>query len=133
MQFMFKKTFREHEGARAFKSMRAILKVVYMCSLRWTYNFLLFTLGILVTFLWAVINGIVAFLQAWVISPLTRVSLVVVKGILPLILDPLSLLLKACAQGCCGAGGCNPGTFGGMQGGFQGLDRLRGTFGNNNN
>lgn len=86
--------------------MRSILKVVYMCSLRWTYNILLFTIGIIIAFLWAVINGTIAFLQAWVISPLTRVSLVVVKGILPLILDPLSLILKACAEGC-GGGGCN--------------------------
>ena len=85
--------------------MRSILKVVYMCSLRWTYNILLFTIGIIVAFLWAVINGAVAFLQAWVLSPLTRVSLVIVKGVLPLILDPLSLILKACAEGC-GGGGC---------------------------
>lgn len=86
--------------------MRSILKVVYMCSLRWTYNILLFTIGILVAFVWALINGVVAFLQAWVLSPLTRVSLVVVKGVLPLILDPLSLILKSCAEGCAG-GGCD--------------------------
>jgi hypothetical protein len=86
--------------------MRSILKVVYMCSLRWTYNILLFTIGIIIAFLWALINGVVAFLQAWVLSPLTRVSLVVIKGVLPIILDPLSLILKACVEGC-GGGGCN--------------------------
>lgn len=59
----------------------------------------------MVAFVWAVINGAIAFLQAWVLSPLTRVSLVVVKGVLPLILDPLSLILKAIAEGCSG-GGC---------------------------
>ena len=119
MQFLFKKTFREHEGARAFGSIRSVLKVVYMCSLRWTYNILLFSIGILVAFLWALINGLVAFLQAWVLSPLTRVSLVIVKGILPIILDPLSLILKACANGCSG-GGC------GGCAGAEGLQRLAG-------
>lgn len=116
MQFIFKKTFREHDGARAFKSMRNILKVVYMCSLRWTYNILLFTVGILIAFGWAVINASAAFLQAWVVSPLTRVSLVILKGILPLILEPTSLILKACAAGCCGGGG-----FGGLGGGMSAL------------
>ena len=98
--------------------MRSILKVVYMCSLRWTYNILLFTIGIIIAFLWAVINGTIAFLQAWVISPLTRVSLVVIKGVLPLILDPLSLILKACAEGC-GGGGCSWISSAMQQGGLQ--------------
>ena len=125
MQFKFKKTFREHEGARAFESLRSVLKVVYTCSMRWTYNILLFTVGIMVAFIWALINGVVAFFQAWVFSPLTRVSLVIVKGVLPLILDPLSLLLKACAEGCCGAGGAG---MAGVGGGFQKLAALRQTF-----
>ena len=106
--------------------MRSILKVVYMCSLRWTYNILLFTIGILVAFLWAVINGVVAYLQAWVLSPLTRVSLVIVKGVLPIVLDPLSLLLKACAEGCSGAGGCAGMTAGQqLQGGLQRVAAFR--------
>ena len=84
----------------------------------------------MVAFAWAVINGAVAFLQAWFVSPLTRVSLVIVKGVLPLVLDPLSLILKACAQGCCGGGGLDGGgglAGGGLQGAMQGMARLKDT------
>ena len=57
-------------------------------------------------FLWAVINGTVSFLQSWCVSPLLRVSLVLVKGIhvLPIVLDPLSLILKVLVDACRGPG-----------------------------
>lgn len=55
-------------------------------------------------FLWAVINGTVSFVQSWCVSPLLRVSLVLVKGILPIILDPRSLILKALVDACRGPG-----------------------------
>ena len=84
-----------------------------------TYNCCLFTFGFLLAFIWGICNGVVAFLQAWIISPLLRVSLIVVKGTMPIILDPLSLLLKACVAACRGAGGLGTAGLGEVAGVMQ--------------
>lgn len=102
MQFTFKKTFREHSGANAINCMFGKLNFLYSCTLKVTYNIFLMLCGFLLALIWGILNGLVAFLQTWFVSPLLRVSLVLVKGLMPMILDPLSLILKAFYDACKG-------------------------------
>lgn len=99
LQFAFKKTFREHSGANASKCMYGTLNALYSITLKVTYNIFLMFCGFFLALIWGILNGAVAFLQTWILSPLLRVSLVLVKGIMPMILDPLSLILKAVGDG----------------------------------
>ena len=99
---MFEKTFREHKGAQASDCMQVKLNTLYTKTLKVTYNIFVCLCGFWLAFLWAVVNGIVSFVQSWCVSPLLRVSLVLVKGILPIILEPLSLILKALMDACRG-------------------------------
>ena len=120
MQFLFKKTFREHKGANAVHCAYGKLRCLYECTLKVTYNCCLFIFGFLLAFIWGICNGVVAFLQAWIISPLLRVSLIVVKGIMPIILDPLSLLMKAYVDACRGPGGAVAGLMQSVGGAVSG-------------
>ena len=89
-----------------------------------TYNCCLLTFGFILTVIWGILNGMTAFLQAWILSPLLRVSLIIVKGIMPLVLDPLTLLMKAYADACRGPGGGIGAAIGGaMQGVSSGISR----------
>lgn len=92
------------------------LKLIYSCFLASTYNVLVVVLGVCLTIVWAVINGIVAFFQTWCISPLTRVMLVIVRGLLPLILEPLGMLIKMYMAIRGGGVGGLVGNLGGLQG-----------------
>ena len=96
------------------KHYNTALKKVYDTTLKWGYNVLLLVLGVVLAIAWALINAVVAFLQTWFLSPLLRVSLVVVRGFLPIILEPLGMLMKVCAGACgCDAGCFSGGVFGG--------------------
>ena len=94
LQFEYKKAFREHKGAKTVKPCQKYLKPVYSFFLVCTYNVLVVVLGLCLIIVWALINAIVAFIQTWCISPLTRVSLVLVRGLLPIVLEPLGMLIK---------------------------------------
>ena len=124
IQFLFKKTFREHKGANAIDCTYTKLSCLYACVLKVTYNSCLITFGFILTFIWGILNGVTAFLQAWCISPLLRVSLILVKGVMPLILDPLSLLLKAYADACRPGGGIGTAIGGAMQGVSSAVSRI---------
>ena len=81
----------------------------------------------MLTVIWGVVNAATAFFQTWFISPLLRVSLVIVKGFLPIVLEPLGMCMKT----MCVAMGAGPGSAGlcptmGRMGGLGGLDGLRG-------
>ena len=103
MQFLFEKTFREHPGVNSVKCSRKCGSHMYKCSLNVTYNIFLVLFGFILATIWGVINGLVAFFQTWCLSPLLRISSVMVKGFLPIILDPISLILKVAHDACRGA------------------------------
>jgi hypothetical protein len=63
MLLEYKKTFREHEGARASESATDTLKRIYNCSLGCTYNCCIYLCGFILACIWGVINGVIAFLQ----------------------------------------------------------------------
>ena len=132
-QFEYEKCFREHKGAKTFHPYAEVLKTIYLYTLRWTYNILLMGVGVVLTVMWGVLNAATAFFQTWFISPSLRVSLVIVKGFLPLVLEPMGMCMKT----LCVAMGAGPGsaglcpTMGGMGGmgglgGLGGLNELRG-------
>ena len=101
LQFAFERTFREHEGARAGHKLEKRIKKLYEKVLQCTYRCFLSVCGILLAALWGVINGCVAFIQTWYISPCTRIFMVLFKGLLPLITEPI----RICSTACCGARG----------------------------
>ena len=84
----------------------------------------------MLTVVWGVVNATTAIFQTWFISPSLRVSLVIVKGFLPLVLEPMGMCMKT----LCVAMGAGPGSAGlcptigrmGGLGGLGGLDELRG-------
>lgn len=131
LQFEYKKTFREHQGARVFKTYKLVLRSIYNHTLQWTYNIVVFTVGLILVIFWGIVNALIAFLQAWFLSPLMRVSLVVVRGVFPLVLEPCSMCLKACVAaftGGAGFSGAGLPTSGGTGLGFlQNLSRFTAT------
>ena len=60
---------------------------------------------------WGIINGLVAFLQAWFISPASRILLVLLGGLCPIICEPLRIFLKLCVDARAACGGLG-GAFG---------------------
>ena len=100
MQFVFKKTFREHEGARAGRALEKKVRKVYENALQCTYRCYVYACGFILAFLWGITNGCIAFLQTWFISPCLRVLLVLLGGLLPIITEPIRICVSACCDAC---------------------------------
>lgn len=86
---------------------------------------LLFTCGIVLILIWGLINAVVAFFQTYCLSPATRVSLVIIRGLLPLIIEPMALIMKGLGNGNGGGGGGGglAGCFGGIGGNLGALQK----------
>ena len=104
IQFTYDKTFREHDGARAGQHLETKVKRVYENVLQKSYRCYVGACGVLLACLWGIINGCVAFIQTWYISPCLRVFMVLFKGLLPLITEPIRICSGACCAHKGGAG-----------------------------
>ena len=100
MQFVFKKTFREHDGARAGRVLEKRVRNVYELVLQSTYRCYVCAFGFILAVLWGLINAGIAFLQTWFISPCLRILLVLLGGLLPVITDPIRICVSACCDAC---------------------------------
>ena len=130
LQFEFKRTFREHAGVNAIKCTHTCLQKTYEFTVKLIYNILLVVPGFFLAIVWGCFNSFTAFLQTWIISPLLRVSIVLVKGLLPMILEPTTMILKAAMDVICNRVPNPAGQLGNISGGpFSNLKAFTGVFG----
>ncbi len=68
--------------------------MVYQYTKLIIYHSLVLTLGLLLAFLWAIINGLMAFVHTWIYNPALKAILLWVYAIAPIFTEPLRAFLK---------------------------------------
>ena len=71
---------------------------MFLYARAFLYNVFVVTLGIIFTFIWAVLMGFFTFYVNFVWSPSLRLALLLVASMLPLVTQPLRILLSPLAD-----------------------------------
>lgn len=95
----FDERFQEHEGAETIDVWKSLIKIIYELSLKCSYNAIMFVTGICVVIFWGFTFSCMSWLQIWCISPMSSSVIVVMKGCMPLILEPIRMFRGVCCGG----------------------------------
>lgn len=115
IQFAYKKTFREHEGARAGAVLEKKVRNVYDHVLQCTYRCFVVTCGFILACIWGVTNAFIAFIQTWFISPCLRILVVLLGGLLPICTEPIRICVSAFCEACKSTGSAITEKLGALQ------------------
>lgn len=98
LQLTFGETFKENQGAETATFWKQVLEIIYIFWLKFTYNCIMFFLGICTVTFWGILYSLVAWIQVWCIQPMAYVSIIIMKGCIPMITEPI----RMCGCRCCG-------------------------------
>ncbi len=94
LQLSFDECFHEHKSTKTYPVVYQFMGLVYQYTKLGVYHFFVLTLGLLLAFLWAIINGVMAFVHTWIYNPALKAILLWVYAITPLFTEPLRAIFK---------------------------------------
>ena len=89
LQLEFEQCFHEHSSTKTWPQLYRVTGLVYKYTKLVVYHFFVILYGIVFAFLWAIINGITAFIHTWIWNPALKLTLLWVWAIAPLATEPI--------------------------------------------
>jgi hypothetical protein len=92
-QLDFEDSFKEHKGTKTIPALYKVLGLIFKYTKLVLYHIFVILVGIPLIILWAIINGITAFVLVWMWGPALRYLIVWVHAIVPAVMIPVTALL----------------------------------------
>ena len=92
LQLEFDKCFHEHKSTKTFPQLHACLGVTYKYTKLVIYHIFVILIGVPMTLLWALINGIMVFVLVWLYQPVLRLTIMWIYALTPLVTVPLQAI-----------------------------------------
>ena len=90
----FEDCFEEHNKTKTFAGLYKVLGIVYKYTKLVLYHIFVILIGVPLMFLWAIVNGIMAFILVWVWGPALRLLVVVVYSVAPAYVVPVQAIFS---------------------------------------
>jgi len=90
----FEATFHEHKKTALVAPVHQVLGVIYKWIKLITYHIFVFLVGIPMMIIWALVNGIMAFIYSWLWSPALRITIFWLAATVPLVTMPLVTIAR---------------------------------------
>ena len=89
LQLEFDACFHEHKSTKTWPQLYQLTGLMYKYTKLIVYHFFVILIGLILAFIWAVINGIMAFIHVWIWGPALKLSLLWIYAVIPLVTEPL--------------------------------------------
>ena len=93
MQLSFEHFLEEDKDTKTFRMLSKVLGLVYKYIKLAFYHFFVILIGIPMTILWALINGLMAFVLVWLWGPTLRLTIILIYSVIPLATGPTLAVL----------------------------------------
>ena len=93
-QYGFKNIFTEDKDTEIRPLPRKVFEYIFTCVKRACYQFLVFTIGFLLMFVYGLLFAVYSFSVAWIMNPILRSCLLFLG---PCIKLPMQIMVMACA------------------------------------
>ena len=93
MQLSFEHFFEEDKDTKTFLAIYKVLGLVYKYIKLVLYHIFVILIGIPMTILWALINGLMAFVLVWLWGPALRLTIIIIYSVTPLATVPMQAIL----------------------------------------
>ena len=92
LQLEFDACFHEHKSTQLSPRLYILTGLIYKYTKLFVYHFFVVVIGLVLAFIWAVINGIMAFIHVWMWGPTLKFILLCFFAVMPLVTEPLRAL-----------------------------------------
>lgn len=89
LQLEFDACFHEHKSTKTWPPLHLVTGVMYKYTKLVVYNIFVILIGFIFAFIWAIINGINAFIHVWLWGPALKLTLLWIYAVTPLVTVPL--------------------------------------------
>ena len=89
LQLEFDACFHEHKSTKTWPKLYMLTGLMYKYTKLFVYHFFVLVIGLFLAFIWAIINGIMAFIHVWIWGPVLKLSLLWIYAVMPLVTEPL--------------------------------------------
>ena len=89
MQLDFETFLKEDKDTQTFEPIYKTIKYLYLITKSIVYHFFVIMVGIVMSLVWGILNGILIFVLVWLWAPVVRMLVVMVYASAPLISVPM--------------------------------------------
>ena len=89
LQLDFEACFHEHKSTKTWPPLHLVTGLMYKYTKLVVYHIFVILIGFVFAFIWAIINGITAFIHVWLWGPALKLTLLWIYAVTPLVTVPL--------------------------------------------